>query len=343
MQSLSSAFAQPKFHIEIGDAYTGWLLDLEARRCTPATLEHYHHCLGGFVDWLQDTQRLTHLHQITPTHIRTYLASLQARKLSGNTALGVYRDIRAWCNFCVVEGWLSMSPTARLRAPKVEKAILPAFTPDDVQRLLGACEIHRDRALVLFLIDTGCRAHEFVELVGADLSLNDGAVTIQKGKGGKGRTVYIGVQTRKALLRYFAEMGKPSPTSPLFASQQTGKALTTSGLRQLLRRLGKRANVAHCHPHTFRRTFALWNLRAGMNIFVLQRLMGHEDLTVLRRYLALVEHDLQAAHTQAGTIDRFLGRGRNKDPPKHKEGGDVCNELGSFTRPHTTNRGGGHG
>jgi integrase/recombinase XerD len=315
VESLSSGFSQSQFHIEIGDAYQGWLLDLQARRCTAKTLEHYAYTLGAFVDWLQQTQRLTYLHQITPTHIRAYLTTLQARKLAGNTVLGVYRDIRAWCNFCVAEGWLATSPTARVRAPKVEKTLLPAFTPDEVQRLLGACEIHRDRALVLFLIDTGCRAQELVSLRGADLSLNDGAVLIQKGKGGKGRTVYVGAQTRKAMLRYFVEAGKPSPTSPLWVSQHTGQALTTSGLRQLLRRLGKRANVRHCHPHTFRRTFALWNLRAGMNLFVLQRIMGHEDLTVLRRYLALVEHDLQAAHTQAGTVDRFLGRGHNKDPP----------------------------
>lgn len=315
MQSLSTGFSQSLSPIEIGDAYAGWMLDLEARRCSAKTLEHYHYCLGAFVDWLQDARQLTHLHQVTPAHIRTYLASLGARKLSGNTALGVYRDIRAWCNFCVVEGWLSTSPTARLHAPKVDKPLLPAFTPDDVQHLLGACEIHRDRALMLFLLDTGCRAQEFVSLVGADLSLNDGAVTIQKGKGGKGRTVYIGAQTRKALLRYFVEVGKPSPTSSLFKSQQTGEALTTSGLRQVLRRLGQRADIHHCHPHTFRRTFALWNLRAGMNIFALQRLMGHEDLTVLRRYLAMVEQDLQAAHTQAGTVDKLLGMRRNKAPP----------------------------
>ena len=46
------------------------------------------------------------------------------------------------------------------------------------------------------------------------------------------------------------------------------------GAGDLLKRLGTRANVPHCHPHTFRRTFALWSLRAGMDIFSLQKLMG---------------------------------------------------------------------
>ena len=291
------------------------MLDLQARRCTAKTIEHYAYCLRSFVDWLQAAQQLNHLHEVTPNHIRAYLADLQARKLSGYTVLGAYRDIRAWCNFCVAEGWLETSPAARVRTPKIDKPLLPAFAPDEVRGLLGACATHRERALVLFLVDTGCRAQEVVNLTGADLSLNSGAVQIQEGKGRKGRTVYLGVQTRKALLRYLAEMGKPSPSERVWQSEKTGKALTTSGLRQILRRLGERANIAHCHPHTFRRTFALWNLRAGMSVYALQRLMGHESLEVLRRYLALAEHDLEAAHAQAGTVDKFLG-GAARGPPK---------------------------
>ncbi len=53
-----------------------------------------------------------------------------------------------------------------------------------------------------------------------------------------------------------------------------GECLTIHGLMQFLERLGKRAQVAHCSPHTFRRSFALWSLRAGMSIYALQAIMG---------------------------------------------------------------------
>ena len=62
----------------------------------------------------------------------------------------------------------------------------------------------------------------------------------------------------------------------------------------------------HCHPHTFRRTFALWSLRSGMDIFSLQRLMGHADLSVLRKYLDQVQQDLQDAHRKHGAVDGML-------------------------------------
>ncbi len=86
----------------------------------------------------------------------------------------------------------------------------------------------------------------------------------------------------------------------------TGARYTVDGVQSMLARLGERAGVAHCHPHTFRRTFALWSLRAGMNIYALQRLMGHTDLTMLRRYLALVETDLAQAHREHGAVDSTL-------------------------------------
>ncbi|MBM3323618.1 site-specific integrase, partial [candidate division WOR-3 bacterium] len=73
-------------------------------------------------------------------------------------------------------------------------------------------------------------------------------------------------------------------------------------------RLGQRAGVSHCTPHTFRRTFALESLRAGMNLVTLAAIMGHADLAMLRRYLALVEHDLADAHAQHGAVDAMLGK-----------------------------------
>lgn len=63
--------------------------------------------------------------------------------------------------------------------------------------------------------------------------------------------------------------------------------------------------VDHCTPHTFRRTFALWSLRGGMNVHALARLIGHADIQVLRQYLALAESDLAAAHA-AAPVDKML-------------------------------------
>lgn len=59
-------------------------------------------------------------------------------------------------------------------------------------------------------------------------------------------------------------------------------------------------------PHDFRRAFALMMLRNGVDVFALQRLMGHSDLQVLRRYLAQTDQDSQAAHMRGSPVDNNL-------------------------------------
>jgi integrase len=79
------------------------------------------------------------------------------------------------------------------------------------------------------------------------------------------------------------------------------------GLRLLLERRAKRAKLSNKPKlHGFRRAFALNMLRSGVDIFVLQRLMRHSDLQVLRRYLAQNDRDNQLAHMRGSPVDNNL-------------------------------------
>jgi integrase/recombinase XerD len=273
-------------------AYDSFILSLQAAHRTPRTIEYYHEKLRPFVVWLEERGVVDPV-GIKPDHIRAFLLE---KEQAGRAPLTVHHHaacIKAWCNFLVSEDLLAASPMRKVKMPKVDQTILPAFSPDDVRKLLGATKDRRDTAIVLCLLDTGCRASEFMALDVADVDLKTGVVRIRLGKGRKDRIAFLGVKARLALTK---SSGR----------ERTETRLTKNGLRFLLDRLSQRAAVEHCHPHTFRRTFALWSLRAGMNIYALQQIMGHGDLTMLRRYLALVEQDLQDAHRQHGAVDKFV-------------------------------------
>lgn len=232
---------------------------------------------------------------------------LQPRNLSDHSIHAAARALRAWFNFCVSEELIAESPMKKVSIPKVDKRILPAFTEGDVKQVLAACSGSRDKAILLFLLDTGCRASEFIGLNGGDVNLKDGTARIRQGKGRKDRVVYLGSRTRRAMLRYFLDRGgAPGAAEPVWTNERSGARLKDSGLRQLLERLSIRAGVEHCHPHTFRRTLALWSLRSCMSLYHLQRLIRHEDIAVLRQYLALVDTDLNAAHEKFGAVDCTL-------------------------------------
>ena len=69
-----------------------------------------------------------------------------------------------------------------------------------------------------------------------------------------------------------------------------------STLECIIRKIGKRAGVKNCHPHRFRRTCATMALRRGMDVTLVQQMLGHDSLATTQMYLDLTQEDLQAAH-----------------------------------------------
>jgi integrase/recombinase XerD len=286
---------------ELMSAYEEFLLDLEAGRRSPHTLRYYRHHLGHFLRWLL-SNNLTSITEISPAHIRRYLVE----RLAVVQPLTVHHHAaaaKAWLNYLVREELLPASPMRNVRMPTVEQKILPALEPSDVKRLLSACLTVRDKAILLTMLATGLRASEFVALNIGDVNLMTGAIHVRHTKTHNERIVYVGPKVRKTLLQYLARRDRLAQ-SPLWLSR--GKRLSVNGLHLVLRRVGDRAQVEHCHAHTMRRTFALWSLRAGMNIYVLQRLMGHKSLTQLQRYLSLVDIDLAQSVREHDPVDRLL-------------------------------------
>lgn len=292
-------------------AYDSFILSLKAGRRSERTIEHYDCKLRPFLEWLV-AKGVTEYGAVEASHIRTYLLEREQDGVAPRTVFHHAATIRAFFNFLVLEDMIRASPMRKVKMPKVGNEIQPAFSVEDVKKLLGAAaKSVRDTAIVLFLLDSGCRISEFLKLNIGDVDVKTGSVIIRLGKGQKDRVVYIGTRTRKALAKYLLTRPDASITDPLWVTMKTNRQfdserMTRVTMRGMLDRLGQRAGVQNCHPHTFRRTCALWSLRSGMDIYALQRLMGHEDLKTLRRYLSLTQDDVEKAHSEHGAVDNQL-------------------------------------
>ena len=293
--------------------YQEFLLDGEAARYTPKTLDHYKYTLGSFLSWLQ-IRGLQSPQEISPNYIREYLVSLQRRGLKDTTQHVHPRGIKTWLRWLVDEGELEDSPMRRVSMPRPEKRMPPPFSPEDIKALLAACNLKtpkgmRDKAMVLGLLDSGLRASELVSLQVKSVDLRSAPVMVI-GKRHKQRTVRFGAQTRKRILRYLATRQELTPESMLWVAYRKSRterdSLTLRGLEIVCSRLGEKAGVMPCHPHRFRRTFALCCLRDGMDLRLLRLLMGHSSLTVLQRYLALTGEDIERAHRVHSPVDSLL-------------------------------------
>jgi len=276
-----------------------FLVDCAARNLSPNTLRIYRDQLRMFASWLADRD-------VTADAVREYLVHLRRSHNPGGVHQA-FRVVKTWCRWCDAEGLATGNPTARIRAPRVPGNPLPPVPLPDVAAMLKTCDGSycgvRDRAILLCLLDTGCRASEFVALAVSDVDPTTGNVLVHAGKGSKRRAVFIGAKTRRAVGRWLRVRG--DTPGALWLTDE-GTPLTYAGLRQIVRRRAVRADVP-CPPlHAFRRAFALCSLRAGIDVYSLQRLMGHADLTVLRRYLAQTDADLRDAHEKSSPVDRLL-------------------------------------
>jgi len=183
------------------------------------------------------------------------------------------------------------------RPPPANKGMhLPAevFTPDEIARLLAACDTRtdadiRNRALLALLWRSGLRISEALAMHVEDLDLECGTVYVRKaGKGGCRRTaVFRSFDLVDDIHRWLERrtLAKIGDDAPLFCST-FGTPLDPSYFRHFLPRLAKRAGFdRRVHCHAFRHSHAADLCRTGVPEVIIQRQLGHESLWTTSIYL----------------------------------------------------------
>lgn len=285
------------------DAYTDFVLSRQAMNCTPATMDFYRYTAGVFLRWLEE-QGVTRPEDVSARYVRQFFAELIMGGKSSTTVRDNGRAIRTLLNFWLEEGYIP-NPI-KFEMPKAEKKRLPMLTAEQLQQVIKACETPRDKAIVLFMADSGIRRKETELLNWGDVDMTSGLVRIARGKGGKARSVVVGTLTRRSLLKYRRTLENVSEDAPLFQSR-TRERLTGQGIRLIYRRLAIKTGIKGLSPHAMRRTFTILSLRARMDLLTLQHLGGWSDLTMVDHYGQMVDEDLIREHKAHSPIDN-LGR-----------------------------------
>jgi integrase len=185
--------------------------------------------------------------------------------------------------------------------PRLEKKRLPVLIADQLRQIVKACNVI-ERAIVLFMVDSGLRRAEVIALNWRDVDMQSGLVRVKKGKGKKDRSAVIGATTRRALLAYRWTI-TPADNMPLFQTREGGR-FASDGFIQVFNRIKKRTGI-HVSPHVLRRTFAILSLRAGMNALHLQNLGGWASLDMVQHYAQMVDEDLLQEHKAHSPIDNL--------------------------------------
>lgn len=283
-----------------------FLLDCKARNLAKHTQRFYRFNLQTFIDWL-DTQAIKTVTELTPEVLRGFFVAMTE---AGHNAGGVhsfYRTVRVFIRWYILEfeSLEFRDPLRKIKPPKVDVEPLEPVPLETIRALLDTCKRgkftdERDRAILLFLLDSGVRAGELLALDKMDVDVLTGDALIRKSKSRKPRTVFIGRVARRALRSYLKM--REDAARALFVTDE-GERLRMAGLRQVMVRRSKRAGVPVPPLHSFRRAFALAMNRAGVDLLTIARLLGHSDMSLLERYIKQTSEDLRGSHERGSPVD----------------------------------------
>lgn len=251
------------------------------------TIARYTYLIGRMMNSVKVNTR-----SITVYHLRQYLASEKARGITDRTLESNRQVYNAYFNWLFRERLIDANPVANLGAIKCVKKIKAVYSEVDIERLKFCCRNTRDRAIISFLLSTGCRVGEVVRLNREDVDLADMECRVM-GKGNKERTVFLDAVTAMLLRDYLAQRTDDFPA--LFVGRGSSR-LSANGIRKMLAVVSAAAGVEHVHPHKFRRTLATSLIRHGMPIQEVAAILGHDKLDTTMQYVVLDKTDVKNAY-----------------------------------------------
>lgn len=256
-------------------------------------------------DFMQGDLGVEEVEDIRAIHVKRYIQYRQ--QLGQEKAITINNNIatlRVFFNYLVEEEFIEdlANPMRRIKSLKEEKRVIITFNDDEVKRIITDVEEEtysnvRDKLILIMLFDTGVRVSELIGIKNKDVSSK--AILIH-GKGSQQRLVYISKTMRKYMRRYEVlkkerfRCKESDEMEEYYLLDQSATQLHRSSINKILKAHCKNAGVrkeVRCSPHDCRHYFAQKQLRNGIDIYSLSRLMGHFDTQMTSKYLRGLEQE----------------------------------------------------
>jgi integrase/recombinase XerC len=292
---------------------TNFQKHMDDQDLSPLTIKGYLSDLNHFARWFEQTNgEVLTVQRITPTDVKEYkhfLLSVERRK--AGTVNRRLAALAALCKWARQTKQITSDPTENIKGVAGVARGPKWLDKHEQHRLIRAIENdlelakqnypkrwvtrRRDASLVLFLLHTGLRLSEAINLQMSDIQLSErkGSVMVQNGKGNKQRSVPLNSDARKAIQEWL----EVRPKSDHLWMTVEGEHARLSGrtVQRVLQRYAKAADAKELTPHICRHTFAKNLVDNGVGLEKVAALLGHSSLNTTRIYIAPSERDLELA------------------------------------------------
>ncbi len=247
--------------------------------------------------------KIKNCEDIEKKHITNYLAYIKKDNLASATTARKTIAIRSFHKFLSIEFDECDDIGKKVKTPKIEKKLPVTLSIDEVNKIIDSIETDtplglRNKAMLEILYGSGLRISELLDLRTKDIHLNQGFVNVI-GKGNKERIVPLSETSIVAIRKYITE-GRIHfahlPGDLLFVNYE-GKPLSRQGAFKLIKKLVTDVSISkEISPHTFRHSFATHLLEYGMDLRMVQELLGHEDISTTQIYTHIEQSKLKVIY-----------------------------------------------
>ncbi|MBR2564326.1 MAG: tyrosine-type recombinase/integrase [Paenibacillus sp.] len=246
-----------------------------------------------------------HAEDVSSAHIKRYIQERQRIGSEANITLNNnIATLKVFFQYLVDEEFIEEreNPMRRIKNLKEAKTVIITFNDEEVSRIINDVREEtysnvRDKLIVIMLFDTGIRVSELCSIKNEDIARRH---ILIHGKGSKQRLVYISSIMRRYMRKY-EELRKerfkkksPEDVADYYFLDQMAEGLSRSRINKILKEHCKNAGVrkeVRCSPHDCRHYFAQKQLKNGIDVYSLSRLLGHFDTQITAKYLRGLEQE----------------------------------------------------
>jgi integrase len=229
------------------------------------------------------------------------LHAKEKERTTASTANHLFATLRTILNVAVKFDLLEKNPCIGLskfhEGPLRERYL----SREELPRFLKALAQENDtlsKAAILLLLFSGCRRNEILSTTWNQVRLDEGRLYLPVTKNGRSRTVHLNQKASEILQELSARRDDQERTRDsqfVFPSRQGTKKKYLYDLRKPLEKACTIAGIENFRTHDLRHTFASLAVSSGADLYAVQRLLGHSDISMTQRYSHLSANDLQSA------------------------------------------------
>lgn len=263
--------------------------------------------------------------------VKKFITDLQAtqrsktnkKPLAHGTIVTYYTTLHTIFESAVENGVIERNPMQRMKKPKARKDEIQkeaiVYSENEIAYIMDCLnkEPLKWKALVLFMIDSGCRRGEVAGLKWEEIDFSTGKVTIcRNAQYTKEKGVYISTPKshksresiinkpilsvlkewkRQQTLLYF---GRGKTANGYCFTQNEGELLNPNTITEYIRKFGKRYNLPGMHPHALRHTMATLSIANGADVVSVSKKLGHCNPSVTLNIYSHANEEAQRRATE---------------------------------------------